>query len=302
MTDINWTQLPPLSTLRAFEATARLQGYSAAARALNVTPAAIAQQVRKLEAEIGTKLVRREGRGLTLTDAGHQLSHPLLEAFTLIADGIRDLERSEARRGVRVSTTDYFAGMVILPRLGEFWKKHPTLQVSLSPDGNTAPIDLDTHDIAIRGGAPGQRWGDYQVARLLETPMILCAAPELVGTGKVDLSSLPWISDRGIGGGVFEEAVSRAGCDLAALKLVDPGNAKLELEAALMGYGLRFTPELTVRDHLADGSLIKLDIDLEMTGIYHAICQKGPIPAQTRKFLDWLLEICAPLSVGSGRP
>ena len=49
MTDPDWRQLPPLSTLRAFEATARLEGYSAAARALNVTPAAIAQQVSKLE-------------------------------------------------------------------------------------------------------------------------------------------------------------------------------------------------------------------------------------------------------------
>ena len=74
MTDPDWRHLPPLSTLRAFEATARLEGYSAAARALNVTPAAIAQQVRKLEDEMGAALVRREGRGLVLTEAGRQLA------------------------------------------------------------------------------------------------------------------------------------------------------------------------------------------------------------------------------------
>ena len=74
MSAIDWSRLPPLSTLRAFEATARLQSYSAAAHALNVTPAAIAQQVRKLETEIDAPLVRREGRGIVLTDAGLELA------------------------------------------------------------------------------------------------------------------------------------------------------------------------------------------------------------------------------------
>jgi len=296
MSDINWTQLPPLTTLRAFEATARLNGYSAASRALNVTPAAIAQQVRKLEGEIGTALVRREGRGLVLTDAGQHLFQPLNEAFALIASGIRDLKAMEATRGVRVSTTDYFASSVILPRLGEFWKLHPTLQVSFSPDGNTAPVDLDNYDVVIRGGAPGQTWGNCQAIWLLETPMIICAAPDLIGTGKVDLASLPWIADRGIGGGVFENAVRRVGCDPETIRLVDPGDARLELEAVLMGYGLHFGPELTVRNHLADGSLVKVDATLDMRGVYYAICRKGPVSEQIRHFLDWLVTISAALS------
>ena len=296
MDTINWNQLPALTTFRAFEATARLQGYSPASRELNVTPAAVAQQVRKLEAEIGMSLVRREGRGLVLTKAGEQLAQPLREAFSLIAHGIRDLKAAEDSRGVRVSTTDYFASSVILPRLGEFWKKHPTLQTSFSPDGNTAPIDLENFDIVIRGDAPGRKWDNYQVFRLLETPMIICAAPTLIGSGEVDITALPWIADRGIGGSVFQEAVKRAGCDPELLELVDPGSAKLELEAVLMGYGLLVSPELTIRSHLTDGSLIKVDVPLHMSGVYSAICRKGPISKQVRKFLDWLLAICAPLS------
>ena len=296
MTDINWHQLPALTTLRAFEATARLQGYSAASRELNVTPAAIAQQVRKLEKEVGLGLVRREGRGLVLTAAGEQLAQPLQEAFSLIASSIHDLKVAEDARGVRVSTTDYFASSVILPRLGEFWTKYPTLQTSFSPDGNTAPIDLDNFDIVIRGGAPSQKWDKCQVFRLLETPMIISGAPSLVKDGKVDVSTLPWIADRGIGGGVFEEAVRRSGCDPEAISLVDPGSSKLELQALLMGYGLQVGPELTIRDHLAAGSLVKVDVSLGMRGVYYAICRQGPLSKQTRRLLDWLQEICRPLS------
>lgn len=297
MTAINWNQLPTLTTLRAFEETARLQGFSAASRALNVTPAAISQQVRKLEGEIGTPLVRRDGRGLVLTEAGRQLSQTLHEAFSLISNGISDLQLVETTRGVRVSTTDYFATSVILPSLGEFWKEHPTLQVSFSPDGNTAPVDLDDFDVVIRGDAPGQKWENYQETKLLETPMIICAAPSLIGTGKVDFASLPWIADRGIEGDVFDEAVRKIGCDPKSIQLVDPGNAKMELEAVLMGYGLHFGPEVMVRTHIAAGSLVKLDASLDMRGVYYAICRNGPISRQVRQFLDWLVAICAPLSV-----
>ncbi len=261
-----------------------------------MTPAAIAQQVRKLEADIGTALVRREGRGVTLTQAGRQLSEPLHDAFTMIANGIHELQRAEASRGVRVSTTDYFASSVILPGLGDFWKRHPTLQVSFSPDGNTAPVDLENFDVVIRGDAPGRIWGAYEQVTLVETPMIVCGAPALVGSGKVDPGALPWIADRGIGGDSFDEAVRALGCDPEALHLVDPGSGKMELEAVLMGYGLIFGPELIVRSHLAEGALVRIDADPGMRGTYYAIHAKGPVPKQIRLFLDWLEEVCAPLS------
>ncbi|MEX0281608.1 MAG: LysR family transcriptional regulator [Arenibacterium sp.] len=296
MNALNWNRLPALTTLRAFEATARLRGYSAASRELNVTPAAVAQQVRKLETEIGMSLVRRVGRGLVLTEAGEHLAQPLTEAFGLIASGIDDVKAAEDRRGVRVSTTDYFASSVILPRLGEFWRENPTLKTSFSPEGNTAPVDLENFDIVIRGGSPNQKWDNCQAFQLLETPMIICGAPSLVGNGNVDVTSLPWIADRGIGGSVFREAVRRVGCDPDSITLVDPGSSKLEMDAVLLGYGLNFGPELIIRDQLADGSLVKVDVTLDMRGVYYAICRKGPISKQTKRFLDWLLDICSPLS------
>ncbi len=64
---LRWKDLPPLSALRAFQAVAEAGGYAQAARALNVTHAAVAQQVRGLEAQLGVALVARSGRGMALT-------------------------------------------------------------------------------------------------------------------------------------------------------------------------------------------------------------------------------------------
>ena len=77
--ELDWKNLPSLSALRAFEAAARLSNFSHAGRSLNVTHAAIAQQVRALEAEIGAPLVRRSGRGIALTQVGERLAHSLRE-------------------------------------------------------------------------------------------------------------------------------------------------------------------------------------------------------------------------------
>ena len=86
---MDWRQIPSLSALRAFEAAARTGSLSAAARELNVTHAAIAQHLRKLEEHVGRALMRREGRGMALTEDGQRLAQPLGQAFGQIADAMR---------------------------------------------------------------------------------------------------------------------------------------------------------------------------------------------------------------------
>lgn len=296
MNDVDWHKLPPLTTLRAFEATGRLGGYSAAARSLNVTTAAIAQQVRKLEAELEIALVRRDGRGLSLTDAGRALAASLSDAFSQIVKGIDDVTAQEAARGVRVSTTVRFVDAVIMPQLGTFWVVYPGVQVSFTPESNTQDIDLDAFDIVVRGGPPGQTWEGADQRTLLRSSFVVCGAPDLVAACASDLASVPWIRDASIGGLVFEGIVKDAGLDPAELDLVDPGGAKFELDAALQGYGLHVSPALTVRKHLQDGSLVQLDLPLEWEAYYYAIYRKGRLSDQVSAFLDWLTKSCAVLS------
>ncbi|MEC9343197.1 MAG: LysR substrate-binding domain-containing protein [Pseudomonadota bacterium] len=291
MIEIDWHRLPSLSTLRAFEATARLQGYSAAARTLNVTPAAIAQQVRKLEREIGASLVRREGRGLVLTAAGKQLSATLREAFALIAGGIDDMRRQQAVRGVRVSTTQFFVDAVILPSLGDFWSRHPGVQVTFSPDGNRQPVDLEHFDICVRAGQSDDAWSGHATRPLLDSPFVVCAAPGLIETAGRELSSLPRLYDPKIED-VFDAFLRQARLDRGDLKIVDTGSPHLELDAAVAGYGLSISTEVIIRPHLADGRLIIVDSPLDVTSTYYAITSNGVLHDQAQQFLDWLTDLC----------
>ncbi|WP_171181900.1 LysR substrate-binding domain-containing protein [Ruegeria sp. HKCCD8929] len=296
---IDWHKLPPLTTLRAFEATGRLGGYSAAARSLNVTTAAIAQQVRKLEADLGIALVRRDGRGLALTAAGRTLAGTLNDAFEQIAKGIDDVSVQEAARGVRVSTTVRFVDAVIMPRLSDFWAKHPGVQVSFAAEGNSWDLDLEAFDIAIRGGPPDHVWNGAAQKLLLKSPFVLCGTPELVRSSAKDLAGVPWIRDNSIGGHVFEGVVRDVGLSLAELQLVDPGGPKFELDAALQGYGLHLSPEVTVKKHLDQGDLEAIDIRLDWVACYFAVYRKGRVSNQVNNFLKWLTVTCAPLSYGA---
>jgi LysR family glycine cleavage system transcriptional activator len=88
---MNWAKIPSLAALRAFEAAARCQNFSKAARELNVTPAAVAHHVRSLEADFSESLIVRQGRGVAVTSSGQILAEHLQKGFGVIADGIDQL-------------------------------------------------------------------------------------------------------------------------------------------------------------------------------------------------------------------
>ena len=134
MSDPDWLHLPPLSALRAFEAAARLGGFSAAARALNVTHAAVAQQVRALEEHLGAPLIHREGRGMVLTPEGAQLGARLTEGFLTIQGAVAAVRQRQEGAPVTVTMTPTFAVKWMMPRLWKFWELHPDIAVSLRPD------------------------------------------------------------------------------------------------------------------------------------------------------------------------
>jgi DNA-binding transcriptional LysR family regulator len=105
----DWRSLPSLTALRAFEATARVGSFAGAARALNVTHAAVAQQVRALEQELGVSLARRQGRQVVLTGAGQRLARTLTAAFTAISDEIIQTRADASSRGLRVTCSPFMA-------------------------------------------------------------------------------------------------------------------------------------------------------------------------------------------------
>lgn len=144
--------LPPLTSLRAFEAAARSLSFTRAARELHVTPAAISHQIRGLERFLGVVLFQRTGRRLELTRDGQLAAEHFKEAFDRIARGVQAL-RPQSREGeLTVSVTPAFATRWLVPRLPSLSTALP--QVRLKIVTGTSPVDFDRDeiDLAIRFG------------------------------------------------------------------------------------------------------------------------------------------------------
>ena len=113
-------RLPSLNALRAFETVARRLSYARAADELYVTKAAVAQQIRQLETEIGATLVERAGRGLRLTEAGQAGMRDLADGFEYLARAARAMREAAGRRFLVINSSPSFAATWLVGRVGRF--------------------------------------------------------------------------------------------------------------------------------------------------------------------------------------
>lgn len=282
---IDWLHMPSLSALRAFDAAAGLGGFSAAARALNVTPAAVAQQVRGLETELGRPLFARDGRGLALTPDGARLANAVAEGFRGIAAGVAALRRHEQGRGLKVTCTPTFSQTVLLPRMNAFWAANPEVPVALIPSDEVLDIARRGIDLAIR--VYPHDHPDQQGELLIETRYVCVGAPSLVGdSGTPDFARLRWILE--------PKDLSEAswlrdlGLDPAQLDYFDAGSGPQAVVAAVYGYGITFASDIVVQPEIQAGRLrVLLFPDLPRL-TYRTITPPGPVRPAVQAFVDWL--------------
>lgn len=285
---INWRDLPPLSALRAFAAVAELGGFSQAARALNVTHAAVAQQVRALEALMDTPLVARDGRGMALTAEGQQLAQALADGFGTIASGVAALRAGGSDRPVRITLTASFASQWLMPRLKDFWDLHPDIALSLHPDARVSDLRRDGMDLGIRYGN-----GDWPgvIARFLAPArMAIAAAPGLLdgreSLSTAEMQEMEWILARDWP--EQENYLRSLGLDPRTLSRTDFVNEELSLAAARQGLGLVVESLALMEDDLEEGRLILLHDSKDRLPAYFIVTSPGPQRAATRAFLKWL--------------
>jgi LysR family glycine cleavage system transcriptional activator len=286
---LRWRDLPSLSSLRAFDATARQGSFAEAGRLLNVTHAAVTQAVRGLEAELGVALVRRAGRTVSLTEAGEALAQALGEGFGAIAQGIEALRQREARRVVRVATTTFIAETHIMPRLPLFWARHPGVEVAMSPSPALAEFARDGFDMAVRALSDG--WTDRpgeEIRPLLRSPILAVAAPALAASGCPQ--DLPWVigADRDCG---EMEQLAQAGIDVDRLNHLHVGSPHLEMSAARQGLGAGLATEIICREDLAAGRLVVLPVTGLPSVTYAVVLPKGSRRAAVDQFAEWLATI-----------
>ena len=280
---IDWTKLPSLTALRAFDATARAKTFSGAARSLNVTHAAVAQQVTALESHLDTKLVERSPRGIRLTPEGRELAERLEGGFSAIAEAVRSLQHTTASRPVRVTTTTFFAEAVIFPKLSSFWRDHPETEISFTPSDQALDIVAEGYDLAIRAGKGA--WPGLTVRPFLEGRTIACAAPSLVDDPSTNWEAVPWLIPND---SVWEvEALTQSGLDPATLPVIDVGNPALEVRAAEEGIGLVLESEIELRPRIAAGTLKIAPVDIAYISRYFIVTPPRDPRPLVRAFIDW---------------
>ncbi len=287
-------RLPSLNWLRAFEAAARHMSFTEAANELNVTQAAVSQQVRQLEDWLGTPLFTRMPRRLVITDAGLGYLPIVRQAFDHLAAGTDDLFGEGSERPVSVRVTSSLTYLWLVPRVGRFLKAHPGVSLRLTTTLETLDYGQEGVDVEIRYGDgkwPGVRaerlfWEElFPVCspRLLERPTPLAIPEDLVNHTMIHVIGEPenwqmWLRATGLSG------MSVGGGLQFDLHM-------MATHAAIAGIGVALGLSPMVDDALADGRLVApFDVRIPARDAHFVVTPDDTIGrTPVRAFKNWLL-------------
>lgn len=151
-------KLPPLNSLRVFDSAARHEAFGRAAQELHVTHGAVSRQIKLLEEALGLTLFERRNRAVFLTDAGRQLLAVTQGLFEQLRAGLAQLQQPDTNAPLVVSCEPTIAMMWLIPRLPDFQRSHPGVQVHLYAAGGAVDFAAQGVDVAfgamISNGTP----------------------------------------------------------------------------------------------------------------------------------------------------
>lgn len=173
-------RVPPLRLLTTFEAVARLGSMREASAQLNVTQPAVSQALKSLEDHVGAELFDRSTRPARLTDAGELLARATRDGLGQIAAALDDIRamRGDDDRHVTVSCTLGMATYWLMPRLPDFYVRHPEITVNVQVPSSDLPNLAPGIDIALRYGTGG--WREGQTSKLFHERVCPVGTPALV--------------------------------------------------------------------------------------------------------------------------
>lgn len=169
-------EVPPLELLLAFEAAARHLSFTKAAGELFLTQSAVSRQIQALEENLGAKLFERRTRALLLTEAGQRYAQVTQSILAELQEATQKLKGAAAARTVTVTTTPGFASLWLIPRLNDYLQANRGVDVRISASYETANLERDGVDLAIRYAADDETTGQKP---LFEEAVIPVCSPAL---------------------------------------------------------------------------------------------------------------------------
>ncbi|QRK08239.1 LysR family transcriptional regulator [Archangium violaceum] len=290
-----------LVTLESFIRSAQSSSFSAAARTLGLTPAAVSQNVARLETNLGVRLFQRSTRGLTLTESGERLLREASSGLEVLQTAIANVAMTAGQPAgtLKVSMSPAFGQNFVLPLIGDFLTRHPGVVPDWHFDNRPVDIINEGFDAAIGGGFDLPT--GLAARELARAHIIAVAAPSYVAKIKpprkpADLKDFEGILMRSPQTGRIRSwpLRNRAGEQVAVemrprMLLNDPEACT---HCAVMGLGITFTATLNALPHLQAGRLVRLlpdwHADIGPISLYYAGHKQ--LPAKTRVFVDFILD------------
>jgi LysR family transcriptional regulator, glycine cleavage system transcriptional activator len=168
----------PLGALRVFEAVATQLSFSAAADALNVTPAAVSQQIKALEGYIQVPLFRRNGRRVEITEEGLELLPAVRAGLEKLESALQQIKHYRRAGPLQITTLASFLQIWLLPRIRSFRRKYPNIELRFHTSRELVDFSRTTNHVAIRFGR-----GDYpnlHSEKILDDWLVPVASPDLI--------------------------------------------------------------------------------------------------------------------------
>ena len=293
--------LPPLSSLRAFEAVARHLSFTRAAEELGMTQAAVSYQMRILEERVGAPLFLRKPRQIALTETGALLAPAVEKAFALLRDAFAET-RGKLDGLLSITTVPTFASNWLAQNLGLFQIAHPDIAVRLDSSDHVVDLLHDDFDLAIRTQPtpePGRGLVSHLLIKADFSPLLSPALAASIGgvTRPEDLLRLPILDPQDRWIDQWFDAAGVSGYSSEGRPISHFGLQSLLGTAAIAGRGVAVLTPGFFHDEIASGRLLQ-PFDLLATdgrGYYLVYAQARRNVPKIRAFRDWLLAATEPL-------
>jgi LysR family glycine cleavage system transcriptional activator len=306
LSSMDFASLPPIAAMRAFEAAARLQSFTRAAKELGLTQGAISHQIRALERQLGFDLFRRDPRETVLTHRGEELAEAVRDGLGRIASAIQVHKRGDTRRQLTVSMPPGFAAKWLLPRLIRFDRRESGVDVAIHTSAAIVDFADGQVDAAIRYGTG--RYPGLHVERVLGEEIFPVCARALVDQSDglkrpQDLVRFPLLHDDHWRLENFRPSwrmwAERAG--IAGLA-TDQGRsfdqALLVTQAAIEGLGVALGRSALVDEDIRSGRLVRpFGPSIPSPFAFYFVCLPGTLAdARAARFLAWVQVEAKPAS------
>jgi LysR family glycine cleavage system transcriptional activator len=285
----------PLNALRVFEAVATHLSFTAAAKELGVTTAAVSAQIKSLEADIGVPLFRRHTRAVALTQDGAELLPGVRRGLDELRRAVERLRRERVGGLLNLSVPSEFLQRWLLPRLGEFTRRHPEIEVRFGPARAALDFERDDFHAAILYGTG--HWPGLRTERLLDEWVFPVCSPALLSRlGPIetleDFSRYPLLHSRAE---PWPDWLRRVGGDTTRADVPpQPEDATATLAAVEQGKGVALARWSLVAADLAAGRLVRPmlpSVQQKSAWFLAAPAERFALPKVVR-FRTWLLECC----------